>query len=590
MSFGAPTNINQSAGGLTNANNYRYNHLMDHREDSEGDELALRADVEYDIGSGWLDSLRVGVRYADRNQHVRYSAYNWGNVANNWNLGGGQSTFWNIDRHTANGGFAGYPTGLYETRNFGSDFFGNSGDYVFFNMERLADHAADLLSYDRIGVGQDQWRPICERTGEVEGCYRPNELNDVQEETTAAYAMLRFGGNDATIGGTPFSGNIGVRYVETNVTSTGSLSYPIALSPSTIACTPVVPIPGVPSTPGSVGCYLSAAEIAFNSGGGVRSTAESSSSHWLPSFNIKFAASRAMSRPDIGLLKNYVEVSASLPGTDPTDPRYVYSGSTITGVNPTYTANAYNPYLEPVTADQFDLAIEHYFGNAGSFTVTAFYKTFQNYIQYGSYNLDVTNNGVTRTVQVRGPMNGDGAEVRGLEFAYQQFFDFLPGPWAGFGMQANYTFIENQGVKNTNLKVASGGAGSETAQPGSSGTVLQVDRLEGLSDHQYNIVGMYERGPWALRLAYNWRSEYLVTAVDCCVFLPIWQESAGFLDGSVRYVVTDNLELSLQASNLLSTETRLFQQINDSSQGGTLTPNAWLKSDRRVVMGLRYRF
>lgn len=600
MHFSAPTNINQSAGGLTNANNYRYNHVMDHREDSEGDELALRADVEYDLGTAWFDSLKVGVRYADRSQHVRYSGYNWGNIANNWNLGGGQSVFWNIDRTAPNGAFAGYPTGLYETRSFGTDFFGNSGQYVFFNMDRLANHDADLLSYDNIGVGQDQWRPICTRPGEVEGCYRANELNDVEEETSAAYVMLRFGGDEAMLGNIPVSGNIGLRYVETNVTSTGSLSYPVPFSPGTLACTPTTPIPGVPTVPGSVGCYLSAADIAFNSGGGNRSTADSSSSHWLPSLNIKFdiaedwvlriAASRAISRPDIGLLKNYIEISTSLPGTDPTDPRYVYTGGAVTGVNPTYTANAYNPYLEPVTADQFDIAIEHYFADVGSFTATAFFKTFDNYIQYGSYDLDVTNNGVTRTVRVRGPMNGDGAEVQGLEFAFQRFFDFLPGPWAGLGIQANYTWIDNQGVTNTNLKVASGGASGETAQPGSAGSVLQVDKLEGLSEHQFNIVGMYEWGPWAARLAYNWRSEYLVTAVDCCVYLPIWQESAGFLDGSVRFKVNDNLELSLQGSNLLSTETRLFQQVNDSSAGGTLTPNAWLKSDRRVVLGLRYRF
>jgi len=600
MNFSAPTNINQSAGGLTNANNYRYNHVMDHREDSEGDELALRADLEYDLGTAWFDSLKVGVRYADRSQHVRYSGYNWGNIANNWNLGSGQSAFWNIDRTAPNGAFSGYPTGLYETRTFGTDFFGTSGQYVFFDMDRLANHDADLLSYDNIGVGQDQWRPICTRSGEVEGCYRANELNDVQEETSAAYAMLRFGGDDAMIGSVPFSGNIGLRYVETNVSSTGSLSYPVPFSPSTLACTPTTPIPGVPTVPGSIGCYLSADDIAFNSGGGIRSTADSSSSHWLPSLNVKFdiaenwvlrfAASRAISRPDIGLLKNYIEISTNLPGTDPTDPRYVYTGGAVTGVNPTYTANAYNPYLEPVTADQFDIALEHYFADVGSFTITAFFKTFDNYIQYGSYDLDVTNNGVTRTVRVRGPMNGEGAEVQGLEVAYQRFFDFLPGAWAGLGMQANYTYIDNQGVTNTNLKVASGGASGETAQPGSAGSVLEVDKLEGLSDHQFNIVGMYEWGPWAARLAYNWRSEYLVTAVDCCVYLPIWQESAGFLDGSVRFKVNDNLELSLQGSNLLSTETRLFQQVNDASDGGTLTPNAWLKSDRRVVLGLRYLF
>lgn len=604
MILSAPTNINQSPGGLSNANNYRYNHVMDHREDSEGDELALRADAEYDIGTTWMDSVKVGVRYADREQTVRYSGFNWGNIANNWNLGGNQNIFWNIDRTQPNGAFTGYPTGLYETRQFGSDFFGVNGEFVFFNMDRAEEHAADLLAFSSIGVGQDQWEPICSgtgrRAGEIDGCYLPNELNDIEEETQAAYVMLKFGGPDALWGGTPVSGNIGLRYVETRNTSTGSLSYPVAFSPTTTTCGAVTPVPGVPTTPGTIGCYLSADEIAFNSGGGALSTVETTHRNWLPSFNIKFdvredwvmrfAASRAMSRPDIGLLKNYIQVSTSLPGTDPTDPRYVRTGGTITGVNPTYTANAYNPYLEPTTADQFDLTLEHYWGGSNALTFAAFYKKFDNYIQYGSYDLEVTNNGVTRTVQVRGPMNGDGAKVRGIEAAYQGFFDFLPGAWAGFGVEANYTYIDNQGVTNTNLKVASGGAGSETAQPGSAGTVLEVDKLEGLSEHQYNLVGKYEWGPWAARLAYNWRSEYLVTAVDCCVYLPIWQEAAGFLDGSVRYKVSDNLELSLQGSNLLSTETRLFQQVNDSSEGGVLTPNAWLKSDRRVVMGLRFRY
>ncbi|WP_122468001.1 TonB-dependent receptor [Brevundimonas lutea] len=603
MTLGAPTNINQSAGGLSNPNNYRYNHVMDHIEDSEGEQFAVRADAEYDINTTWLDSLRVGVRFADREQTVRYSGFNWGNIANNWNLGSGQAAYWNIDRHEPNGAFTGYPRGLYETRQFGNDFFGQQGEFVFFNIDRLAEGGADLLSFDNIGVGQDQWRPICTRPGEVDGCFRANELNDVSETTQAAYAMLKFGGPDAFIGGARVSGNIGLRYVRTENESTGSLSYPVVFPPETLECDDVEVIPGqpAPGVPQTIGCYLSDDEIAFNSGGGSRSTAESSSDIWLPSFNIKFdlndewalrfALSRAMSRPDIGLLKNYVEISRSLPGQDPTDPRYTRGpDGQINGVNPTYTANAYNPYLKPVTADQIDAALEYYFADVGSVTLTFFYKKFNDYIQQGAYDLDVTNDGVTRTVQVRGPMNGDGAKVQGFEVAFQRFFDFLPGAWAGLGMQANYTYLENQGVTNTNLKVASGGASGDTAQPGSAGTVLTVDRLEGLSDHQFNLVGMYERGPWAARLAYNWRSEYLVTAVDCCVYLPIWQEEIGFLDGSIRYQVNDNLELSLQGSNLLDSETKLFQQVSNAEEGGVLTPNAWLRNDRRVILGLRFRY
>ncbi|GAA0197336.1 TonB-dependent receptor [Brevundimonas nasdae] len=601
ISFSAPTNINQSPGGLTNPNNYRYNHVMDHIEDDEGHELALRADVRYDFDNPWFNAISAGVRYADRNQTVRFSGFNWGNIANTYNFWEEQYRFWNIDKHAPDGNFKGYPTGLYETRQFGNSFLGSNGEYVFFNLDRLAEGAANQLSYANLGAGQDQWAPICERTGRVDGCFRAEELNKVQEESYAAYAMLRFGGPEALIGGVPVSGNIGVRYVETKNSSTGSIAYPIAFTTGDLECRDIVPVPGVPSVPKTIGCYLSPEEIAFNSGGGTASTANATHRNWLPSFNLKidvapqwvvrFAASRAMSRPDIGLMKNYVSLGRSLPGSDPTDPRWIKnSAGVITGVNPTYQASAYNPYLKPITADQFDLAIEHYFANAGSFTATAFYKKFDNYIQYGGYTLDVTNNGVTRSVDFRGPMNGAGAKVAGFEFAYQQFFDFLPGPWAGLGIQANYTWIDNSGVTNTNVKSVTGGSDGTTAQPGSGGTVLGVDRLEGLSEHQYNLVGMYERGPWAARLAYNWRSDYLVNAVDCCVFLPIWQDDTGFLDGSIRYNLNDRLEISLQGSNLLSTETKLFQQVTDAAQGGTLMPNAWLRSDRRFVLGVRFRY
>src|SRR3546814_4452948 len=72
-----------------------------------------------------------------------------------------------------------------------------------------------------------------------------------------------------------------------------------------------------------------------------------------------------------------------------------------------------------------------------SFTATGFYKKFYDYIQAGQFNLEVTNNGVTEDVRVNRPVNGDGASIYGAEFAFQTFFDFLPAPFDGFGVQAN---------------------------------------------------------------------------------------------------------------------------------------------------------
>ena len=261
-------------------------------------------------------------------------------------------------------------------------------------------------------------------------------------------------------------------------------------------------------------------------------------------------------------------------------------------MTPEYAGSSYNPYLKPITAWQFDLSLENYFANVGSFTVDAFYKQFYNYIQYGAFNREITNGGVSRTALLRGPANGKGAKIEGIEFAYQRFFDFLPKPLDGLGIQANYTYVKNKGISNANL-TSVGSDGGGTTNAGTQGSALNPNALEGVSKHAYNLVGMYEKGGLAVRLAYNWRSRYLVTAYDCCVYLPVWQKAAGFLDGSIRFAINKNIELNVRGSNLLNTRTVLQQQVTDaqSPEGRIVTvPNAWFQNDRRFEAGARLKF
>jgi iron complex outermembrane recepter protein len=202
---------------------------------------------------------------------------------------------------------------------------------------------------------------------------------------------------------------------------------------------------------------------------------------------------------------------------------------------------------------------------------------------------DVTNNGVTRNVLLTLPLNADGAKIQGFEIAYNAFFDFLPQPFDGFGIQSNYTYVKNKGITNTGL----GPPNSPTnTNPGNLFTSLDPGVLEGVSKHSFNLVGMYEKGPISARLAYNWRSKYLVTAVDCCVYLPVWQKASGFLDGSIRFRVNDSIELSAEGSNLLNTRTKLQTQVTDdeSPEGKLiLTPNGFFQNDRRFIVGVRWK-
>ena len=71
------------------------------------------------------------------------------------------------------------------------------------------------------------WNPLCDRAATCgEGCFTPPEILDVNEKSKAAYLMLRFGGPEANLGSVNVVGNIGVRYVQTDISSHGYVGFP----------------------------------------------------------------------------------------------------------------------------------------------------------------------------------------------------------------------------------------------------------------------------------------------------------------------------------------------------------------------------
>lgn len=76
-----------------------------------------------------------------------------------------------------------------------------------------------------------------------------------------------------------------------------------------------------------------------------------------------------------------------------------------------------------------------------------------------------------------------------------------------------------------------------------------------------------------------------MTAIDCCVGLPIWQDATGYLDASLRLRLARQFEFVIQGSNLLGTDTVLFQQVDNT---GLLKKSSWFKNDRRIQAGIRF--
>ncbi len=629
----APTNVNLIGTGLSDARNYAPEWIMDHITDSKGTQNSFRIDADYKFEGTWLNSIRGGFRTAEREQKHQWSNYNWQSVATEWNTNSEQSLFIDSGPSVGPAGlFQGYEPGSYATKDYGSNFFGGGvitgvfpfiTDEIMSSREELAKRFSIRGQTDAGGVASSNWNPICERPTELaNSCFTAAEILDVKQTTNAAYLMLKFGGNDAHLFGSSgtFSGNVGLRYVENTTRSSGGLNFASPFTASSLQCTPLTqlqidqfnalnpPVNGVTFYPTPIGCLTanSIDDINFSLADSILSVAESTHEYFLPSFNIKykvndklqlrFAASRGMSFPEMGLLRNFSSISrGGLVQTDvnSANPNLVFRNGQPYSYKFSYTGQTGNARLKAVTADNIDFTVENYFAAVGSVTFNAFYKQFYDYIQNGRFIVPVTHNGVTRDVRFTGPVNGEGASLKGFEIAFQRYFDFLPGNWSGLGIQANFTHVMNSGIENAGLTLDTADGGS-TAGSEESGAI-NPGRLEGMSDNYYNIAGMYDKGKWSIRAAYNWRSKYLVTVNDCCLGLPVWNGAQGFLDGSIRYDVSPKLQISLQGSNLLGTETKVLQQIEgstdaDPDKAPLLLFGGVFKNDRRLQMGIRYKF
>ena len=529
---------------------YFWRSAMDHLADNEGHERAGRIDFEYNFDDhSWLRTARFGARVADREYTSYYTTYNWQPISDDWNRIANPDpnrppVAW-LDQF--------YPTesALYTL----TDFFGGDATVPtqfwaaqdgFVHIPRVRDTLATIPGA--------QWNPIS---------YTSDAINQQRERTQAGYGILYFGNDELR---NPVDGNVGVRVVKTSVRSLGG---------------------GL--LPDMTGSYLEdvAPEVreAFY-GQAFTSQVGSSYTDVLPSLNLRvrfdhglqwrFAASKAIARPEFRLMQNWVALSANAAGCA-TARRDGLRTELCSFDDLAYSGSGGNPELKPMRANQFDTALEWYFGPANSVYLTLFKKDVKDYFatSLGTEIID------GRMYQMNRTRNLDEGKIKGFEMGYSQFFDFLPG----LGVQANYTFVDSSGGSNVDVSPPDGA-------PVPSEVALELP-LEGLSRRSYNLIGIYERGPVSFRLAYNWRSRYLLTSSDVMPAMrqPVWNDDYGQLDGSFFYNLTANIQLGLQVNNITNSTTKLLMGPRGYRRDGfvddTLYNRAWFENDRRYSAVLR---
>lgn len=358
-------------------------------------------------------------------------------------------------------------------------------------------------------------------------------IRSVQEQDRGAWLMGRFGFD---VGSIPVSGNLGARYVQTKQTSTG---------------------------------------VATASGTPVTATVTREYNDFLPSLNlvaeitpdflVRFGAAKVMSRPGLGSLTPGVTVNVS------------GSAKTVSGGN---------PLLDPIRARTADLGFEWYFNEGAMLGVGLFYKDIESFIQntretrpYSSSGLpasllDNLNASVGDDFVFSTPVNTPGGDLTGVEFNYTQPFTFLPGNWSNLGMQLNYTYVE-----------------SKIQYVTSAGVAAQKTDLTGLSKNSWNATLFYEGESWSARVSATNRDDYLIqvpgteAGFDSAGLGVHGQSGTTFVDASIRYRISDQLELSLEGANL----------TNEAQESWVANPSVSLpleysETGRQYTLGLRYKF
>jgi iron complex outermembrane recepter protein len=378
-----------------------------------------------------------------------------------------------------------------------ADVFTNEfGSWLVGNYDRAFEKYDE---YHRFGPNKDGSGGALQ---DIENVY------ETTEETVSGFVQADW---DSELFGRRFRGNIGLRGYTTDTRSVGWIQ-------------------------GDSYAYLGTADVEGSYEGVL--PALNTVLEAAPDLLVRFSATQNLNRPGLGSM---AAEGSAFQNED-------------TGE---ITASRGNPNLEPYKVDAYDLSVEYYFGDVGLLAATVFQKDITNYI--GSLfleNVPFSETGVpfgtipgatadTIVSEFTMPINIEGTNtLTGVELTVQAQFTFLPAPFDGFGVAANYTNVDAD------------------------------QALTGFSPESYNATLYYETSRWGVRTSMSHRDAWFSGLSDD----PMSAGTRGFeastyVDAAAFFNITDDLQLTLDAVNLTNEKDTQFwgrnQYLYNQNQSGT---------------------
>ena len=314
------------------------------------------------------------------------------------------------------------------------------------------------------------------------------ETRSVSETSKGAFLQVDF---QTLLRDMPVRGNLGVRYVETEVNAVGLLGTRVLNLTNTYEDT------------------LPALNVSIEP---------------VSDLLIRFAAAKVMARPALNQLT---------PG-----------GTVAQGVSDV-TLTVGNPFLDPIRATNYDLSVEWYPYDEALFSFALFHKSIDSFVQTVRERLPFSETGFPNDILPVGVLpssdviftssrNTPGGDLDGFEITLQTPFNFLPESFRGFGGLFNYTQVESE-VEY----IVSPTLGTTTRQP-----------IVGQSPKSWSGTLYYEKGPFEARVSATYRDEYLIRVPGASNNDVEGKAESTNIDMSMSYDIGDSLTVSFEGINL----------------------------------------
>ncbi|MBA6389216.1 TonB-dependent receptor [Colwellia sp. BRX10-3] len=524
---------------------------------------AVRVDFTYELDNDYITSIEVGARYSEREYSNDRSVFEYGSDSSLSSL----EAPLRITEDMAtivnwSGNFSNFPSylALDQDKILKAWFPDGRPNPV----QTWGDKASGVINGAAIGKTSD---------------WTMKESGQVYEDVLSIYVMANI---NTEIAGIPVTGNFGVRMVETTQASTSLQDVGLSTKKDQYG-QDIKDAQGNPIefANAELGAQFITDEVGLINQRYFSTVISNTYRDYLPQINlnfqlsesdqIRFAAAKVMSRPNIERLASNSSYNINVVNTD---------GGSYAKIS----GQAKNsPHLKPFYANQYDISYEKYFTETdGKFVAAVFYKDIESagIITQTITEYDFAGNGFAVPEVYTDPLsgiplevrNGDfetafndeaGGYIRGIELGYTQIFSFLPELWSGLGFDASYSHTE-----------------SEIQQISQLGQQNLAISLPGLSENVLQTTLFWEYQGFETRLSVRYRDEFVSEQV-AVEAQTVNYDGETVLDYQASYQVNDNLGLVFQVNNLTDEPTKSY--FGETAQTGTLQ-----YFGRQFFLGLTY--